>query len=136
LEAICRALDVSLDEAELLVNGSGFEGDEPGQSIKADLQTVLFDIAAHPLSIMVEELRRTLDFLKRSNSADVPQRMWLFGAGATWKGASEFLSPRIGHPVERWSLRSSGIHGAAESPVPEEILAPAIALSSLAWEAP
>jgi Tfp pilus assembly PilM family ATPase len=135
LDAVCRAFDVSLDEAELLVNSAGFEGDAPRPSVKADLQKVLFEIAAHPLSNMVEELRRTLDFLKRSNSSDVSQRMWLFGAGALWKDACEFLSPRIGHAVERWSLQSSDIHAETESPFPEEILAPAIALSSLAWEA-
>jgi Tfp pilus assembly PilM family ATPase len=134
LQAICRAFDVSLDEAELLVNGSGLPGDEPGQSAKEQFQEVLFEVAADPLSTMVEELGRTLGFLKRSDSAAVPGRMWLFGAGALWKGANEFLSSRINHPVETWSLETAGVHTAAESPVPAEILAPAIALSSLAWE--
>ena len=133
LQCICETFGVCLDEAEAILTGSSPLDAKAEAPARERLQQVLHEVAVEPLNIVVEELAKTLGFLKRQSPVVAPERMWLFGAGALWSNATAFLSSQIGLPVEKWCLESAGISAAPHLGFRTEILAPAIALSSLAW---
>ena len=132
-QSACRALGVSLDEAQRLLTEHGLPKPAGNDQTRDDAQLVTADVAAGPLSAMVDELNRTLSFLKGQRPAFLPARIWLFGGGATVKNVTGFLTAKVGVPVDVWRLASAGIQNHVAAECPAEMLGPAIALSSLAW---
>ncbi len=132
LERAAAALGLDVEEVEQLLvlpaNG-GVRG-----SAAARLADALNLIARPPLEALVDELQRTLRFLRSHMRQAVPERLWLFGGGAVWRDAAAFLAPRIGIPVEKWDFIRAGIETPGETPR-AELFGPAAALSCLAWTA-
>jgi len=132
LQPLGSQLGLQLDEVEsLLLQGYSAAGE--GQGVGREVHETIAELAAPPLRAMVDELQRTLAFLGNQLPEVLPEKIWLFGAGAVWNHAAEFLASRIDRPVENWRLSTAGIEKTAELPFPEEVLAPAVSLSALAW---
>lgn len=100
------------------------------------LHGAVSELAAQPLRAVAEELERTFTFLRHQLTGALPEQIWLFGAGALWNGAVEFLASHVDRPVEPWRFRSAGIENAVDLPFPDEVLGPAVSLSALAWSQP
>lgn len=130
LQSVATGLGLSVDEAELLLAGGSVR---QSGSVAVEFARLLPEISPRPLNTMIEELHRTLKFFQHQFGRGFPQRIWLFGAGAAWKEASGFLSSRINLPVEIWRPEASRIQMPQNVALPGEILAPAIAMSSIAW---
>lgn len=89
-------------------------------------------IIAPVVEQLVEELRRTLQFIGQQSPQMMPQRLWLFGGGALIRNLPEYLAARLEMPTSRWSLAPPGC------PAPENadaLYGVAAGLSALAWEA-
>lgn len=83
-----------------------------------------------PLRHLVDELGRTLSYLRMQMADRYPQQLMLFGAGATIADLGPFLSEQLNFPCETWSLprrRPNESH-------PDALFGAAAALSALAWE--
>jgi Tfp pilus assembly PilM family ATPase len=136
LQAVGGALGLHVDELETLVSTSPNGRSAADHAARQELQRAIPDLARLPLRTVVDELRRTLTFLKNQLPALAPERIWVFGAGAIWRQAGEFLGSRVDLPVATWRLCDAGIGSVPGLSPPEEILAPAVTLSALAWSSP
>ncbi|MDA1018353.1 MAG: pilus assembly protein PilM [Planctomycetota bacterium] len=83
-----------------------------------------------PLRMLVDELGRTLSYLRMQMSDRFPKRMMLFGAGATIAELAPFLAGQLNFPCDAWSLPRRR----ADAGQPDALFGAAAALSALAWE--
>jgi len=135
LRSVQEALAVSSDESQQLLTVHGLP--DPGADADGDeLQHVIADVATEAIGVFVDELNRTLAYLKGHLSSLVPSRLWLLGGGATVKNVSPYVSGRINVPVHPWRIDTAGLSKDFLGNCPVEMLGPAIALSSLAWAKP
>ncbi|CAN0368893.1 unnamed protein product, partial [Ectocarpus sp. 4 AP-2014] len=95
---------------------------------------VVGDAIRSTLRPLTDELRRTLEHLGGKLKSRGPEQTYLLGVAGTVKGLPELLGEAIQQPVEAWT--APGVDRApTSSDVPDCLLAQAIALSALAWEA-
>jgi Tfp pilus assembly PilM family ATPase len=130
--AVAEALNLSADDAEQLLATHGLCDPARRDDALADVQEILTDISAEPLAAVVAQLDRTLAYPELHRSGLMPERIWLFGGGATVRNAAAVLSERIGLPVQAWTLPLGAAAPMGISP-PLSLLGPAVALSALAW---
>lgn len=131
VQAVSQALEISRDDTFRLLSQQGL----PPTDSRAtdDVQQLLVEIAADSLCGFVDELQRTLAFVQ-SHRRLAPQQLTLLGGGATLRHGAPYLADRIGLPVVPW--RPSCLdQRPPEARPPLELFGPAIALSTLAWEA-
>ena len=132
LEQAANKLGLNVEEVEsLLLRGRG--EDESVPRACRDLHTAIAELAAQPLRTMAGEMERTMAFVANQMPSALPHKAWLLGAGSLWNGGAEFLAAIVRRPVENWRFRNAGIERAAALPFPEEVLAAAVSLSTLAW---
>ena len=128
--ALCKALAVNADEAQCLLADHGLP--RPGGGSAEELPSVIEEVMAEPRDTFLGELQRTIAFLRQQRRALTPHKLLLFGAGATVRNVGEYLTNKIALPVSVWHLPHGG-RPDGDLNWPPALLAPAIALSSLAW---
>jgi Tfp pilus assembly PilM family ATPase len=128
IAALTKGLSISSEEAQKLLTERGL----PLRSGQTDdeLQSVIEEVITEPLNVLVEELERTIGFLRQQRRALVPTKLVLFGGGAAVNNIAPYLADRLDLPADTWT-----IHGRAhtETRIPVPLLGPAVALSTLAW---
>ncbi|QDT69042.1 Competence protein A [Planctomycetes bacterium MalM25] len=107
---------------------------EPENALKGDEDRMVRELLRDAVRPLAQELKRTYEHLGGKLKTKPPQRCLLLGAG----GASPALAPTLAAlaelRVEPW--RAVGIErDASNEELPDCLLAQAIALSALAWEA-
>lgn len=124
-----QALRVSQADAELLLlkHGLSSAGSEGGADAAID------DALAEPLHRLDRELRRTLGYWQSQTRGVRPERLYLFGAGASLAGVDRVLASALDLEVQRWTLPPERPADAGLLP-PAHLLGPALAASALAWE--
>jgi Tfp pilus assembly PilM family ATPase len=134
LATIATALGLTCEEVESALLSS--DADPSGETSTAccRLQELVHDVAVAPLQTIEDEITKTLGFIRRHNAAFSPTKILLFGAGALWNNCHTFLANCTELPVVRWQLEDAGIRDNSNINVRSEILAPAIALSTLVWK--
>ena len=135
VEAIVDGLNVTLDEAQHLVENDGVaapEGD-PG----ADLQTAkaITSAAATTLDELVRQLGRTLQFTDMHRRHLQPAAVWLIGGGASMKNIGPYLAEALSLPVHIWKLELGAAPIECASGSRAAVFGSAAALSSLVWRA-
>jgi type IV pilus assembly protein PilM len=134
LDTIINKFDVTLDEAQYLVEIEGVLVGKPAPS--ADLHTAraITRAAAAAIDVLVGQVRRTLQFTEMQRRHLQPASVWLMGGGASMKNIGPYLAEALSLPVNIWSLESeSAIDCAAGSR--SAVFGSAAALSALAWRA-
>ena len=127
--AIAESLALSPSEADAALARFGAGNASPSAESKL-IASALRDAVRPTLT----DLARTFSHLSGKLKTRPPERVFLMGAAALAPGVAEAASERIGAPVEQWT--ASGITRGRETPAfPDCLLASAIALSALAWEA-
>jgi Tfp pilus assembly PilM family ATPase len=125
-----RALRVGEDDAEALLRRHGLsERDGAGGSSP----TAVDDALAEPLHALEREMRRTLGYWQGQTRGVRPERLYLFGAGASLAGVERWLASALELDVRRWQLPPDRSEDAERLP-PAHLLGPALAASALAWE--
>ena len=131
ISALSKSLSVTSEEAQKLLTDHGLpagpvsEGDE--------LQGVIAEVAAQPLLTFVEEVERTVAFLRQQRRTLVPEKVVLFGGGAAIRNVAPFLASKVDMPIVPWSLEGQ-LQTSSRTCPPLPLLGPAVALSALAWE--
>ena len=133
LAAVSEALGLSETEAMQILAGYGLPGPERGDGELAELQEVIAEVGAEPLSEMVEELNKTISYLRMQYAGILPERLCLFGEGATIRNVTTFLSKKVGLPIDVWRLPHLENHTREDSGDHPALLGTAAALSALAW---
>ncbi len=132
VDAVCKGLGLPFLEGEQLLTTYGPLPTSTNSSSN-DIRTTMAQIASGPLRQFAEEIKKTLSYLKQQPEL-LPQRIWLFGGGATFDGVAESLSESVGLETVVWQLPTepSGGHDAFDRT--QALYGPAIALSALAGE--
>ena len=140
LTAVAEQLNLTEDEASELmqtVNVSPRHNDAPDE-----VSQVVAELIDPVVDHLVGELRRTLEHLHNVGKNMTPKRLflapnviYLFGGGATLGGVDLLLSHRLNRQVKVWQLNDDARVTATSKQAPICMLGPAIALSTLRWEA-
>ena len=128
ISALTKALSISSEEAQKLLTDRGLPSRDGGAV--DELQSVIEDVITEPMNVFVEELARTIGFLRQQRRELVPTKFVLFGGGAAIQNVAPYLAERLDLPTETWTLNG---RPTTHNRVPIQLLGPAIALSSLAW---
>ena len=97
------------------------------------LRRLIGDRAAEPMACLVDELKKTISYLRRQGSTLMPDRILLFGGGAAVKNSASFLSSRIDIPVSRWQPAWPADDNDHAGSARNVLFGPAMALSALAF---
>jgi len=130
--AVGEALGLSIDDAEQLLATHGVVDPGAREDPLHDVQEAIAEVIGGLMNEMVSQLNKTLAYPELHRSGLVPGKIWLLGGGATVKNVAALLSARIHVPVQTWHLPYAG-PGRSAGPVPPAMLAPAVALSALAF---
>jgi type IV pilus assembly protein PilM len=135
VDAIMNGLDVTLDEAQHLIEHDGVLAShgEPDGDLEA--AKAITSAAAGTLDELVRQLGRTLQFMDMHRRHLQPAAVWLTGGGASMKNVGPYLAEALSLPVHVWNLEPEAepIECAAGSRA--AVFGSAAALSSLAWRA-
>ena len=92
------------------------------------------EIVASQLHRLVEEIKRSFSHYQYLRRTSAPKVLYLLGGGATINQLDQRLSEQLGLKAHTWRLQPGGQELDTADPGLEALLAPAIALSALAWE--
>jgi Tfp pilus assembly PilM family ATPase len=135
IDAIVKELDVTLDEAQHLVEHDGVVAGDVDPNTDLEAAKAATSAAASTLDELVRQVGRTLQFTEMQRKHLQPSAVWLTGGGASMKNVGAYLAEALSLPVHVWSLESEGepIECAAGNRV--AVFGSAAALSSLVWRA-
>jgi type IV pilus assembly protein PilM len=135
VDAIAGGLDITLDEAQHLVEQDGVvaAGGQPGADPEA--AKAITNAAANTLDELVRQLSRTLQFTEMQRRHLQPTTVWLMGGGASMKNIGPYLAEALSLPVHVWTLESEAEPIACAAGSRAAVFGSAAALSSLVWRA-
>ncbi len=125
---LCQQLHATRDEARKLLQNHGFPAGETDLE-EARIQTAIEECLHDFMQGFLEELQRTLLYLRTQHSSWSPRQLYLTGGGATVRHIDHYLDQRCRLPVRRWHWPE--LEDGADSRFPMELLASAISLSLL-----
>ena len=131
VESLQTALDVSPDEAKHLLGTRGLPVPNGTDHEMQEVQRLIAEAAVEPLNEFVEQLGRTLAYFEVQRRNLAPEKIWLFGGGATIRNVARYLNRELEIPVSPWGMPGETLRE-DRSHLP--MLGLAIALSTLAWE--
>lgn len=126
-----RGLRLSHKDAALLLHQHGVADAAVRSSHEPN---AVDDALIEPLHQLEREVRRTLGYWQSQTRGTRPERLYVFGAGATLLGVRQRLVEALDlDDVRTWSLPPERSVDAETLP-PAHLLGPALAASALAWE--
>ncbi|MCA9249256.1 MAG: pilus assembly protein PilM [Planctomycetales bacterium] len=129
LDSIARRIGISQDDAGQALTKHGIEQDTP-----SDIQRLILEAVTEPLQDMASELHQSINYLFTHRRNLSPHEIVLTGAGATFAGIESWVNRVTGVPTR--CFRVPFVAPAHELPPSTvSLLAPAMTLSALAWEA-
>jgi len=131
--AVSEELNLSEEESAQLLLAYGLPDQKEVDGRRKEVQDVIAEVIAGHLNEMCEELARTLSYLKMQSSAILPERLCLFGEGATVKNVTSFLSAKVELPIDVWRLPPTDSRVRQDLEHHPALLGTAVALSTLAW---
>jgi type IV pilus assembly protein PilM len=135
LDAIVRAFNVSLDEAQHLVESQGMPSPETEPSGDAATQRIIAEVAARPLEELVRQVRRTLQFTESQRRHLQPTAIWLMGGGAAMRNIGLCMEQQLEVSVHGWKAPHDGAGIACADGNRSALFGAAMALSASAWRA-
>jgi type IV pilus assembly protein PilM len=135
LEAVTRALDVTLDEAQHLADSQGLAAGAADADADAQIQSAISQAAGETLEELVSQLARTLQFAETQRRYLQPTCVWLMGGGASMRNVAAYLANALQIQVNVWHMPPDDepIHCAADHRA--AVFGTAAALSASAWRA-
>ena len=132
---ISRTLKLSEEDAQQLLATHGVIDPAGRDDTLRSVQEVVADVVGEPIAGILAEVAKTLSYLKLHRSNLTPERLWLFGGGATVKNIAPYLAAKAGLETAVWRLPGDSAGRRADGGAPLELLGNAVALSALAWAA-
>ena len=87
------------------------------------------------MSQFVEEIKRSFSHYQYIRRAASPQHLYLFGGGAMIRGLETYLSTELNQEASVWQLPAENRDESSVDGQADCLLASALGLSALAWEA-
>lgn len=138
VNSISQGLSISAADVPHLLSTYGLPAPGAAAGEQQRLRQLLGDMLADSLKRLVDELTKTLQYLKLQWAAHAPEHLLLIGGGAAIRNVDANLKEALEMPVETWRLPgdSNGNEQLNEQlgDVPPQLLANAVALSGLAWQ--
>jgi type IV pilus assembly protein PilM len=134
LDAIMNVFDVTLDEAQYLVESEGVaaEGNSSGDSQTAQAIT---RAVAGTLDGLVRHIGRTLQFTEMQRRHLQPAAVWFMGGGASMKNIGTYLSDALSLPMQIWGMAPDADPIECAAGNRSAVFGSAAALSAVAWRA-
>ncbi len=127
IEPLCAEFQISMTECHQLLTRFGIPA--PNQRVAVNTNQTS-RVIYHPVQELLNEIQRTVEFIRQHLPAHKPTHACLFGGGASIRNLPQRISSLIQLPVITWSLRRD-----SERSRPEEaIYGLAAGLSALAME--
>ncbi|NOZ41150.1 MAG: pilus assembly protein PilM [Planctomycetes bacterium] len=133
LNALVESLQVTELEAQRLLEEYGISSPEIKES--NDFAHLVQEIISESLKQLTEEIKRSFSHYQYVRRTHGPQHLYLFGGGGMIKNLRSHLSTRLDLETHLWQLPSSSQSLVSCDLRADCLLAQAIALSALAWEA-
>ncbi|MEM7313236.1 MAG: pilus assembly protein PilM [Planctomycetota bacterium] len=108
--------------------------DKIGVALHAEMCQAIQEFVSPVIERTIEELRRTFSYLQSHRRHWRPKEVVLFGAGSLVPGIANTLNQRLSFKTSVWNP-ATVIDSRTEPRIPMSLLAPAMMLSTLAWEA-
>jgi Tfp pilus assembly PilM family ATPase len=126
LEPLESNLQLNRDECQQLLQHFGLApiGESPTLATAKTMQ-----IVAHPLQDLLNEIKRTVDYICQHFRRCAPRHVCLTGGGAAIKNLPEHIGQRLQMPTTPWTLEGCPPNAG------DALYALAAGLSALAWEA-
>jgi type IV pilus assembly protein PilM len=135
LESIMQAFDVTLDEAQHLVESEGLALPQERPPTEPDAAQAITEEAASSVDVLIRQISRTLQFTEMQRRHLQPSAIWLMGGGASLKNIGPFLSHALSLPVHILTLAPEASPIACAAGNRSAVFGSAAALSALAWRA-
>lgn len=133
VSSISQHLNIPAADVPHLLSVYGLPGAGTEVNGQQRLRQLLGDLLADSLKKLVDELAKTLQYLKLQWAAQAPEYLVLIGGGAAIRNIEVHLSESLEMSVETWRLPGASPAGEQFGQVPPPMLANAVALSILAW---
>ena len=136
LNAVMDMFDVTLEQAQHLVDAYGLTSSMSTSPIDQEIQPAITAAASDALEQLVRQLARTLQFAESQRRHLQPEAVWLMGGGASMRNINHYLTEALKLPVHVWTLSAADatpIECATDNR--SALFGGAVALSSLAWRA-
>jgi type IV pilus assembly protein PilM len=133
VERVQKSLELTLEESEGLLVSHGLPRRDDGEESLREAQEVIANAGRPVIDELVEQISKSLSFLKAESLEIVPEEVWLFGGGATIRNATTVLAQKVGLRFQAWRLQDEPVQASGSANCPTEMLGGAAALSMLAW---
>jgi Tfp pilus assembly PilM family ATPase len=135
VRSIAAELTLPRHDVEQLLTLYGVHAEGAESDDEAEMARLLARLGGREILALEQELVRTFDHLRLHRPGLLPERIVLCGGGATIAGIAAELTRRLDQPIELWRLPRTEGESPRVPPGLEPLLAPAVALSALAWTA-
>ncbi len=135
VDAICKELDVTLDEAQHLIDHEGLLADGGEASNDVATARAITSAASGALDELVRQVSRTLQFAEMQRKHLQPAAVWLLGGGASLRNVGPYLAAALAMPVRIWGLEHAAEPIDCAAGNRAAVFGSAAALSSLVWRA-
>jgi type IV pilus assembly protein PilM len=135
LEAIVNVFDVTLDEAQYLVESEGVSAAGDESSENSPTAKAVTGAVADTVDELIRQINRTLQFTETQRRHLQPAAVWLMGGGASMKNIQAYLAHALSVPVHVWSLEPDTEPIACAAGSRAAVFGGAAALSALVWRA-
>ena len=129
---VAQALGMDVVSARKVITRNGVP--RQGNHSSDEVQQLLDEILSSQVIELEDELLKTIAYLKNKNSRLQFHQGLIFGAGARLKNVGPWLGARLRLQMHTWKM-SELTSEQNDSSTPIELFGPAVALSSLPWEA-
>jgi Tfp pilus assembly PilM family ATPase len=136
VERVQKTLELTLEESESLLVSHGLPCRDQIEESLLEVQEVIAKAGKPVIDELIDQITKSLSFLKAESPDDLsklPERVWLFGGGATIRNVSTVLAQKVGLPFQTWKLPFDSVDENRREHCPAEMLGSAAALSMLAW---
>jgi type IV pilus assembly protein PilM len=134
LDAVVELFDVTLDEAQYLIENEGVKAGETSTNSDPHIAEAITGAASDSVDGLVRQIQRTLQFTEMQRRHLQPVAIWLMGGGASMKNIGPYLAETLSLPVHVWTLPQEEPIACA-SGSRSAVFGNAAALSALAWRA-
>jgi Tfp pilus assembly PilM family ATPase len=135
LDAIMNEFDVTLDEAQYLVESEGLSTVDARSSAETQAAQSITSAVAGTVDGLVRQIGRTLSFTEMQRRHLQPSAIWLMGGGASMKNIGSYLAAALSLPVHIWGLAAEADPILCAAGNRAAVFSGAAALSALAWRA-
>jgi len=133
LDALVEKLQVTDLEAQRLLEEYGIAS--PPSEETRGIARLVQETIAESLGHLVEEMKRSCSHYQGVRRGAGPQQLYLLGGGAMIGELGPYLTTQLNLEARPWQLPTPGASATGSDTRENCLLAPAIALSALAWEA-